>query len=236
MEHPSALIEPETGGNAATQGDRLKRSDELLETRKYYPGDDVRRLSWKLYAHSGELFLKIGEETPPPHSRLLVLIDTGVDPLGALSPFLSTEGLADYLDSLIVSCADFCLSALDRQIEVIISFSGLAAPLSFSVGMEHEFLAACSGVTLSLQGEIPPLPNDAGLKAFLFALPRSPSLSSLASESETARYPVSFFFKESPTDTIQPGLCPRHFLERGRDEPQGERAGGNSSQRTLGRD
>ncbi|GEM_PF-5788941 len=39
---------------------------EELEIRKYIPGDDPRRLHWKLYAHSGELFLRIGEQDPPP--------------------------------------------------------------------------------------------------------------------------------------------------------------------------
>ena len=45
---------------------RRRRSEELLETRKYYPGDDVRRLNWKVFAHLNELFLRVGEEVPPP--------------------------------------------------------------------------------------------------------------------------------------------------------------------------
>lgn len=52
----------------------MERSDELIEARPYVPGDDTRRINWKAYAHSGDLFVRIGEELPPPsRSALLIL-------------------------------------------------------------------------------------------------------------------------------------------------------------------
>lgn len=60
-----------------TQADDLQwqRGGELTDLRKYYPGDDMRRLNWKLFAHSGEFFLRIPEETPPPYADIYLWID-----------------------------------------------------------------------------------------------------------------------------------------------------------------
>ena len=45
------------------------------------PGDDPRRINWKLYGHGGELFIREGEREPPPHSNIIILINTQYDAL-----------------------------------------------------------------------------------------------------------------------------------------------------------
>lgn len=213
IDRPGGISPPEyEGGTTSVQGDRIRRSEELIETRKYYPGDDVRRLSWKLYAHSGELFLKIGEETPPPHSRLLVIIESGVDTEGRLASYLASgskrqpyspiELLSDYLDELVVSATDFSLSALERGMDVVLSYNGLSSPLRFSPGMERELLSACAGVQVQPsttreggQHRLPPLPEESGFHACVFSFPVSPHLPELITGCETHQYPVRIFFK-----------------------------------------
>ena len=37
------------GDDPAATTSRRRRSEELLEVRKYYPGDDARRLNWKIF-------------------------------------------------------------------------------------------------------------------------------------------------------------------------------------------
>ena len=58
----------------------LQRSDILTDHRPYTPGDDPRRINWKLYGHGGSLFVREGEREPPPHANLTILIDTEYDP------------------------------------------------------------------------------------------------------------------------------------------------------------
>ena len=58
----------------------LQRSDILIDHRPYVPGDDPRRINWKLYGHGGSLFVREGEREPPPHANLTILIDTEYDP------------------------------------------------------------------------------------------------------------------------------------------------------------
>ena len=58
----------------------LQRSDILIDHRPYVPGDDPRRINWKLYGHGGSLFVREGEREPPPHANLTILVDTEYDP------------------------------------------------------------------------------------------------------------------------------------------------------------
>ncbi|MCL2191633.1 MAG: DUF58 domain-containing protein [Treponema sp.] len=58
----------------------LQRSDILIDHRPYVPGDDPRRINWKLYGHGGNLIVREGEREPPPHANLTILVDTEYDP------------------------------------------------------------------------------------------------------------------------------------------------------------
>lgn len=53
----------------------LERNDDLIEARPYHPGDDATRLHWNLYAHTGDLFVRLGEEVPPPRRSVVVAVD-----------------------------------------------------------------------------------------------------------------------------------------------------------------
>ena len=92
---------------------RRRRSEELLEVRKYYPGDDARRLNWKVFAHSRELFLRVGEETPPPESRILFVLDANENPL------IPRQLRSAYLDALVDSCASAMESLLSDRTAVL---------------------------------------------------------------------------------------------------------------------
>lgn len=85
------------GGEDESRTVRKKRSDDLIETRQYYPGDDVRRINWKTFAHLGELFIRQGEELPDPDSHLTVIPDfSGVSDITA-----DPNDLGLYLDHLV---------------------------------------------------------------------------------------------------------------------------------------
>ncbi|MDR3139962.1 MAG: DUF58 domain-containing protein [Treponema sp.] len=68
------------GGSEQRTELHYQRTENLIDHRPYVPGDDPRRINWKLYGHAGDLFVREGEPEPPPHSKLLILIDTQADP------------------------------------------------------------------------------------------------------------------------------------------------------------
>ena len=73
LSHPVPHIQPR-GGVVHEGHGPPQRSHELFETRSYHPGDDVRRIHWKQYAHSGNIQVRIGEEVPPPAGDVRVAL------------------------------------------------------------------------------------------------------------------------------------------------------------------
>jgi uncharacterized protein (DUF58 family) len=161
------------GGEALRRETRRRRSEELLEVRKYFPGDDVRRLNWKVFAHAGELFLRVGEETPPPESRFLLILDATENPL--VPPAVS----ADYLDSLVEAAAAAMKALLGRGAEIQLWMPGAAAARSFGPDTAPEVLLLLCGTAWSPPGWQPALPGTQGMHAVVISSPGSPSLEGL---------------------------------------------------------
>ena len=67
---------PDVDGSGQTAKTALVPNDDLTEQRPYVPGDDPRRINWKLYGHSGELFVREGEKRGEPLPEIAVVIDT----------------------------------------------------------------------------------------------------------------------------------------------------------------
>jgi hypothetical protein len=154
------------------------RTDNLIDHRPYVPGDDPRRINWKLYGHGGELFVREGEREPPPHSTVAILIDSQYDPL------LYSAGAARRGVDLL--CENALAAALampggvnyganygaDSGPDVLIGCTGSGG---FTGGQSAESLAAAlawpAALPLSAQAELPAAPEGRGM--LIFALPRA---------------------------------------------------------------
>ncbi len=55
-------------------------SSTIGETRPYLPGDDLRRMNWRLWAHTAQPFVRATEWLPPPLGETLWVLDTSVPP------------------------------------------------------------------------------------------------------------------------------------------------------------
>ena len=135
---PAAAIRP--GGDTVSLVSRPARNEELLETRRYVPGDDPRRIKWKLAAHSGQLFVRIGEEEPPPGSRLRLLLDAGWDP-----GLLDSKLVPELVDRLAEASAGLVMHSHARGLELEIGEVG--GPLAAAARPEQAlaWLAGLSG-------------------------------------------------------------------------------------------
>lgn len=153
------------GGELTAVRRAVTRSDELLDARKYYPGDDVRRVNWNMFAHLGELYIRIGEEIPPPNSRILVALDV-TTPLG-----FAPESLEDLLDRAAAAAGGAARAFLEQGREVWLSRSGAEAALRISGGGD-----AVSGFFAAAwwNGGAIPRPENGPAATCLFSLPGSP--------------------------------------------------------------
>ncbi len=174
---------------AAVDSSRRRRSEELLEARKYYPGDDVRRLNWKVFAHMDELFLRIGEEVPPPESRILFILDTTSNPL------VPRAVASDYLDALVQSCASVMVRLVDRGREVTFSRPGERECRSFGEGSRSALLAALAEAWWTTEVWAPELPPKA-LQAVIFSTPGSPGLSRIMSTARARDWSAGLFLQD----------------------------------------
>lgn len=66
---------PELYAQSVTDAPQTERTTELYESRPYVPGDDPRKIHWKLYAHTGGLAVKLGAFEPPPVKHLTLYIE-----------------------------------------------------------------------------------------------------------------------------------------------------------------
>jgi uncharacterized protein (DUF58 family) len=174
---------------AAADSRRRRRSEELLEARKYYPGDDVRRLNWKVFAHMDELFLRIGEEVPPPESRILFVLDT------TSNPVVPRAAAADYIDALTQTCASIMTHLVSRGLEVTFSRPGQRECRSFGEGSRAALLAALADAWWTTEAWTPELPARA-LQAVVFSSPGSPGLPHIMAVVKARGWNVSLLLQD----------------------------------------
>jgi hypothetical protein len=69
-----------TSRSAEQAGTRrqLRREGEAFDARPYHPGDDLRRLHWPLWAHSGQTWVRIPDPAPPPSGPPVWILDLSV--------------------------------------------------------------------------------------------------------------------------------------------------------------
>jgi uncharacterized protein (DUF58 family) len=189
-----------TGGTEGRGKTIFRKTDDFTEQRPYIPGDDPRRINWKLYAHAGELFIRQEEREPPPHSRFVLLIDTEADP----SLYSASEG-ALAVDVLCSAALALLLERTASGGDALFGFTGggiirmtggmaeLSAPLAYPARAVpasgfHASPPVRKGRLSTLQPvpaggqRLPDIPAFAApLGVLVLALARRPEISSVTS-------------------------------------------------------
>jgi uncharacterized protein (DUF58 family) len=185
------------GGQEENRGSRRKRSEELLEVRKYFPGDDVRKVHWKVYAHTSQLFLRIGEEIPPPESRFLVILDS------APTPVVPGRIEADYLDALVQALAATVLEVLARGYRVYFTLCDSPQLKQFTLEKKLRLLADLAGVWWNDRYALE-LPLHHPYQILLFSSPGSANLPRIMNDLQKRGGEVKLFFPDPPAPFEQP--------------------------------
>jgi len=195
-----------SGGIEQRNEYHYRKSEERTDNRPYVPGDDPRRINWKLYSHAplGELLVREGEPEPPPHSRILLLIDTEVD----RNLYTADEG-RQAVDLLCESALAAALEFTARGLDILIGYttegpitenpaaagSGLLYEGGIIGGREESSPLNASELAAALawpaaipvfRGVLPDAPG--GMAALILALPRSLSAKSTSEASALDRF------------------------------------------------
>ncbi|GHT71986.1 hypothetical protein FACS1894110_25980 [Spirochaetia bacterium] len=148
---PRAAEEPvpvsiRSGGTEQRSEPHYRRTDDLIDNRPYIPGDDPRRINWKLYSHGGDLFVREGEPEPPPHSHIIIMVDTQCDPA-----LYSAEAGRLAVDRLCENALAAALECAAKGMDVLTGYTGgeirggtpaelamaLAWPAALPLGVRH---------------------------------------------------------------------------------------------------
>jgi hypothetical protein len=176
-------VHPRAGESNQQPELSFQRTDNLIDHRPYIPGDDPRRINWKLYGHGGGLFVREGEREPPPHSNIVIMADCEYD------PSLYDRGEArlgvDVLCENALAAAQACM---ESGMDVLIGYTGIVisddrvikddngVPLLLPA-KQASSLAWPAALPLSASLELPAAPEDYSI--LILALPRSASDTSL---------------------------------------------------------
>jgi len=148
----------------------IQRTDNLIDHRPYVPGDDPRRINWKLYGHGGGLFVREGEYEPPPQSNIVIFIDTEYDPL-----LYRKREARHGIDMLCENALAAALACAESGMDVLIGYSGgvmcngNVSPLSPAELATALAWPAASPLSASLN--LPAAPDGCGI--LILSLPRS---------------------------------------------------------------
>lgn len=148
-------------------------TDAPTEHRPYVPGEDPRRLDWKLYARFGELIVRVGDPEPPVGAAVEIYLDESVDP-----SLFGTEAARGAVDRLCSAALAAVIEFEERGVPVRLGYNG-TPPLSVDGSAAARLLAypaaAAPGRTAPLR-----LPVEEAGEArgrLVFALPAAERLS-----------------------------------------------------------
>ena len=151
----------------------FQRTDNLIDHRPYIPGDDPRRINWKLYGHGGGLFVREGEREPPPHSNIVIMADCEYDPL-----LYNREEARRGVDVLCENALTAAQACMESGMDVLIGYTGSiikddAGEVLLLPAKQSSSLAWPAALPLSGSLELPCAPEDYSI--LILALPRSAS-------------------------------------------------------------
>jgi uncharacterized protein (DUF58 family) len=115
------------------------RGGEYVDVRPYIPGDDINRLNWNMYAHTGELFLRIPEELPPPLRAVVVIADAVQETNAVLDRIIETAlGLAEALEK---NSHQVVLAIMSADVPVIVGTMEHARRAFAAADHHHRFVS-----------------------------------------------------------------------------------------------
>jgi hypothetical protein len=170
-------------------------ADEFFEVRKYYPGDDPKKINWKMFAHTNELFIRKKEETPPPKSNILFIIDSYETKL------INKEFSDLYLDKLIELAASIILIYLKDYSSVMIFVPGYNSV--YNIYSKNELLTLLSGLYWHKNTDINIQIPDKHVNTVIFSSADSKNLKNLLSIIKKRDWDINLYFKLFESQVMQ---------------------------------
>ncbi|MCX7655809.1 MAG: DUF58 domain-containing protein [Treponemataceae bacterium] len=191
------------GGIRRRENKPVQKTEDLTDHRPYVPGDDPRRINWKLYGHSRELFVRKEEIEPPPQSEYVILLDTYCDP-----SVYSNEHMWFITDKLVLAALGLGRELLEQGGTLLVGCSGASLQMVQKSDLSYYFAFPYGQRS---EEELPLPPPEKGV--FLFALPRQPfKNTALTTFLMRCQSPIQLIFVcGSPAEEALARDCQRYY-------------------------
>ncbi|AEJ20946.1 DUF58 domain-containing protein [Gracilinema caldarium] len=154
-----------SGGTTHREEQTYQRTEELTEHRPYVPGDDPRRINWKLFGHSGDLFIRQGEQEPPPVAEYVLVLDTSID----YTIFSQEEGRL-LVDGICQEALTLALELSRKRYAITLCYPG-SALLSADESTISRLLAYPVAIDITFAQPFPVIPPSTSL--LIISIPRT---------------------------------------------------------------
>ena len=157
------VVNARSGDSSINPEFSFQRASNLIDHRPYVPGDDPRRINWKLFGHSNDLFVRDDEREKPPRSNITILINTEYDPL-----LYNARSARRGIDVLCENALAAAIACKESGMDVIIGSGERESPAPYSL---NTALAWPAATPLSTSGQLPAAAEDRGV--LILSLPRA---------------------------------------------------------------
>jgi hypothetical protein len=160
------VSEHHAGGVVTREDKTYTRTEDLIEHRSYTPGDDFRRINWKLFGHSGDLFIRQGELEPPPQAEFSIILDCSVD-----TELFSQEAAQQAIDILAEQALGLTIALQEHRLSTVVGYTGSALQ-EVTAHTAPRVFAFPFAVPLDSSLDIP-TPSSSGQQTLILAVPRT---------------------------------------------------------------
>jgi hypothetical protein len=179
-----------SGGSKLINSNEIYKSDELTDVRKYYQGDDPRKINWKIFAASSELYVSKEDIESRPDSLAYYILNIDLCDVPS-----SADDRAGYIDRVVELFASLVVTAVAESGFACVILPG-KEQVVYTEKNINKFLGALSSIWWNSSGANLSLSSLKNSDLYIVSMPGSTRLYDIVSQVKSDRNRVNLLFKD----------------------------------------
>ncbi|MBN2651573.1 MAG: DUF58 domain-containing protein [Spirochaetales bacterium] len=182
---------PASGGKKLINSKETRKNEALTDLKKYYPGDDLRKINWKVFATSKELYVRQEDIEAMPDSMSFFVLNIDLSETNS-----KQQERANYLDRIIELFTALVTSEISTKGSACVAIPGRHLEIYDSSSISR-FLKEVSSIWISdsfKKLEIEGISNSA---VNIISFPSEKKLETIVSTLRQNKNTLNIFFKDN---------------------------------------
>lgn len=177
-------------GEKLINSKEMKKNESLTDFKKYFPGDDTRKINWKIYARTHELYVRQEDIESMPDSMNFFMLYMDLSDTSS-----KTKDLTIYLDRFVEIFAALVVTEISTKGSAGVILPGRKL-LHFKTNNVKDFLRIASSIQLSDFINSYELNTINKLAINIIAFPSEKNLSGFANNLLAKKNIITIYFKD----------------------------------------